>query len=45
MSIVNDKTPIILNQINKTGLDFQKRFKTKFSLINFSQTYSFNKFS
>ena len=48
MSIVDDKTPIILDWIDKISSDFQKMFKTKFgSWFDeiFSQTYNFSKFS
>ena len=30
MSIIDDKTPIILDRIDKISSDFQKMFKTKF---------------
>ena len=30
MSIIDDKTPIILDRIDKIGSGFQKMFKTKF---------------
>ena len=51
MSIIDDKTPIIFDRIDKIGSDFQKMFKTKFGLmkistnptisVNFSKFYIF----
>ena len=51
MSIIDDKTPIIFDRIDKIGSDFQKMFKTKFDLmkistnpiisVNFSKFYIF----
>ena len=31
--MVDDKTPTILNQVDKIGLDFQKTFGSKFDSI------------
>ena len=52
MSMVDDKTPIILDRIDKIGSDFQKMFNTKFGsmkisakptvLVNFCNFYFFS---
>ena len=36
MSIIDDKTPIIFDQVDKIGSDFQKMFKTEFSSMKIS---------
>ena len=36
MSIIDDKSPIILDWIDKVGSDFQKMFKIKFGLMKIS---------
>ena len=33
MPIIDHKTPIMLDRIDKIGSDFQKMFKTKFGLL------------
>ena len=36
MSIINDKTPIIFDQIDKISSDFQKMFNIKFGSMKIS---------
>ena len=36
MSIIDNKTPIIIDRIDKIGAAYQKMFKTKFGLIKIS---------
>ena len=53
MSITDDNTPIILDQIDQINSDFQKMFKTKFGwmklsanfivLVNFCKFYFFSR--